>query len=92
MALNVRLSAEESRMTKRLRAAGVSISTLVRDALRAEYARRIERVEEGPAVAVVRRILNDLPDPPDLAARDFSIRDRRAVQRHIAERLDRARR
>jgi len=92
MAINVRLSEEESRMADRLRAAGVPISTLVRNALRAEYARRIERPEEGQALEILRRILNELPDPPDLAARNFSIRDRRAVQRHIAERLVRARR
>jgi hypothetical protein len=92
MTLNVRLTAEETRMAERLRAEGVQISGLVREAIRAEYERRIERLGEASPAAVARRILADLPDPPDLPPRTFAATDRKALRRHIAERLSRGRR
>jgi hypothetical protein len=92
MPLNVRLGNEEKRMAARLRAAGIEISTVVREAIRAEYARRIESVAPEQASVRVRRILEDLPDPPNLAPRDFSTQDRKAMREQIQRRLARGRR
>lgn len=79
-------------MAARLREEGVQISGLVREAIRAEYERRIERRGEDSPLSVVEGILADLPDPPDLPARDFKSNDRRAVRRHIQKQLSRGRR
>lgn len=79
-------------MADRLRAEGVQISSLVRDAIRTEYARRIEHSIGRRGPDVVRTILADLPDPPNLPPRDFSIQDRKAVKEHIRGRLTRGRR
>jgi hypothetical protein len=86
MTLNVRLSEEETRMAERLRKAGVQISHLVREAIRSEYVRRVER-RSGARVEAVQRILADLPDPPNLPPRGFSLTDGPAVKRHIASHL-----
>jgi hypothetical protein len=90
--INVRLGKEEARMAARLRASGVEISTLVRDAIRHEYGRRIETDAAKQAPQLVRRILTELPDPPDCAPPGFSIQDRKAVRRHIQEGLRREQR
>lgn len=92
MSLNVRLTEEEARMAARLRAEGVQISGLAREAIRAEYERRIERRGERSPVAVVRGILADPPDPEDVPPRPFATNDRRAVRGHIEEQLARGRR
>jgi len=86
MTLNVRLSEEETRMAERLRKAGVQISHLVREAIRSEYGRRVER-RASARVEVVQRILAELPDPSDLPPRGFSLTDGQAVKRHIAAQL-----
>ncbi|HTM44586.1 MAG TPA: hypothetical protein VL137_06500 [Polyangiaceae bacterium] len=78
-------------MATRLRSSGVEISTLVRDAIRGEYRRRIENDAAASGSDLVKGILMDLPDPPDLEPRGFSTQDRKAVQRHIQRRLRRRR-
>lgn len=89
--LNVRLDEADARMAAALRKAGVPMSTLVRDAIRAEYARRIASTVKGRPSAIVAEILASLPDPPDMPPREVSIADRRAVRRHIAAKLERRR-
>jgi len=86
--LNVRLNAEDERRAKALRDAGIPISTLVREAIREEYERRVAvpHRKMRPS-AVMAQILEDLPDPADRARRAVDASDRRAVRRHIATRL-----
>ncbi len=92
MSLNVRLGAEEARMAAALREAGVPISALVRDAIRAEYERRIARPSTARLPSqIMADILAALPDPADLAPRSFASNDRRAVTAHIAAKLARRR-
>jgi hypothetical protein len=91
MSLNVRLSAEEARMAAALREVGVQISSLVREAIRTEYERRVERLVAHRGSDVIREILQALPDPPGLPPRVVTTTDRRAVQRHIVARLKRRR-
>jgi hypothetical protein len=87
--LNVRLGPEEERMAAALRTAGVAISGLVRESLRAEYERRIGRTRKRKGSEVVAAIIESLPDPPGLPAREFSVTDRRAVRRHVRAKLAR---
>ena len=87
--LNVRLGPEEERMAAALRGAGVAISGIVREALRSEYERRIGRKRQLKGSEVVAAVIESLPDPPGLLARDFSAADRRAVRRHVRAKLAR---
>jgi hypothetical protein len=87
--LNVRLGPEEEKMTAALRAAGVAVSSIVREALRAEYERRIGSQRRVKGSEVVAAILESLPDPPSLPAREFSPSDRRAVRSHVRAKLAR---
>jgi len=89
--VNVRLEAEDARRVKALREAGVVISALVREAIRAEYEKRVApRAGRRRPSEVVEEILAALPDdgtiPPPVDATD-----RRAVREHIAARLRRKR-
>jgi hypothetical protein len=90
--VNVRLDADDARRAAELRRAGVRISSIVRQAIRAEHERRVGRRGGGrAAVAVLARIYADLPDTPDVRARGFDLRDRQAV-RAAVERRARTRR
>lgn len=88
--LNVRLDAGDARRAKALREAGVPISSLVREAIRAEYERRLarKRGQVRPS-RVVADILASLPDPADLPPRSFEATDREAVRRHVVRKLAR---
>lgn len=88
--LNVRLSPEDARRVAALRRAGVAISQLVRDAIRAEHGRRAGgRGRRETASDVMRRIYAEHPDPPGLTRRSYDLRDRQAVRRELARRLRR---
>jgi|HubBroStandDraft_1064217.scaffolds.fasta_scaffold514117_2 hypothetical protein len=87
--LNVRLGPEEERMAAALRRAGIAISGVVRNALRAEYERRIGGKRKVKGSEVVAAILESLPDPPGLPAQKFSLANRRAVRRHVRAKLAR---
>jgi hypothetical protein len=91
--LNVRLDAEDARKVAELRRAGVQISTLVRQAIRAEHEQRVGKRAGGrTAAALVARIYADLPDTPDVVPRGFDLRDRRRVRAAIAGRALKPRR
>jgi hypothetical protein len=88
--VNVRLDAEDARRVAALRRAGVQISSVVRQAIRTEHARRLGRRPAGrAAAAVVARIYADLPDTPDVAPRAYDLRDRRAVRAAFEKRVRR---
>lgn len=89
--INVRLDEEDARRAKALRGAGVPLSALVRDAIRAEYERRIGRARSGKPSELLAEILAALPDPVDLPARRVEATDRAAVRRHVAAKLKRKR-
>ena len=76
-------------MAAALRGAGIPISGIVREALRSEYERRIGRKRQPKGSEVVAAIIESLPDPPGLLARDFSAVDRRGVRRYVRAKLAR---
>lgn len=88
--VNVRLEAEDAQRVKALRDAGVALSTLVRDAIRSEYERRLGRGAKRKPSSVVTEILAALPDEADAAsAPRVDARDRRALRAHVQKRLRR---
>ena len=90
--LNVRLGEDDARKVARLRQAGVQISRVVREAIRAEHDRRIGRRETPRHPAeIMAEIYAAYPDPPGLPARRVDLRDRRAVRRAVLARMRRRR-
>lgn len=80
-------------MAAELRNAGFPVSSLVRQAIRAEYERRIgqPKARRRPS-HIVAEILAALPDPARSPARAFALTDRRAVRDHLASKAARRRR
>jgi hypothetical protein len=88
--LNVRLRPHDARLVAALRRAGVPISRLVRDAIRAEHERRTRAGARRQTPAqLMAQIYADHPDPPGARPRRYDLRDRRAVRREITRRLRR---
>lgn len=91
--LNVRLSAEDERRAKALKRAGVQLSNIVREAIRAEHERRLgRRSERESAREVMAKIYAAHPDPPDSPARPYAMDDRRAARQAILAKLRKGRR
>jgi len=87
--LNVRLDEDDARKVARLRQAGVQISRVVREAIRAEHDRR-RGTPRRPA-EIMAEIYAAHPDPPGLPARRVDLRDRKAVRRAVLARMRRRR-
>jgi hypothetical protein len=85
--INVRLDAERVRKARALRAQGVTLSDVVREAIDARYEKLEESARGRDARAIVKRILARFPDPPDLPVRDYDVHDRRVARGAIRERL-----
>jgi DNA-binding NarL/FixJ family response regulator len=90
--VNVRLDADRLRKAQMLRARGVTLSDVVREAIDEQYA-ALRRSGSPPDVrTIVRRIFEQYPDPPDLPPRDYDIYDRRAARVAILRKLRTVRR
>jgi hypothetical protein len=84
--LNVRLDSQDAQLVKQLRARGISISTVVRRALREEADKLA--AEPVDAKAVFAEIFQRYPTPPQLDPLDRpDTTDRRAVAEYIANKL-----
>ena len=86
--INVRLSASDASKARALRRQGVELSTVVREAIRAEYERR----QNGEARvvrnrALLEKIYADYPVPEDVPPPPVDMTDRRARSRYIAHQL-----
>lgn len=87
--VNVRLGDRDARAVARLRAKGISISEVVRRALR-EAEQRASASEQRPE-EVIAKMLERFPTPQRAPKRTVSALDRRAVQKLIRTRLRRPR-
>lgn len=86
--VNVRLSPDDARRAAALRKAGIQISDVVREAIRAEYLRSCAaKPDKRRPSIIVKEILEALPDPADMPDREVDPSDRHAVRRHIAAKL-----
>jgi hypothetical protein len=89
--VNVRLDAERLRKAQTLRARGVTLSDVVREAIDERFA-ALRQSESPPDVrTMVRRIFEQYPDPPDLPPRDYDVHDRRAARDAIRRKIRRVR-
>ncbi len=89
--VNVRLDAERLRKAQTLRDRGMALSDVLREAIDERFA-ALRRSGSPPDVrAIVTRVFEQYPDPPDLPLRDYDVHDRRAARRAIRRKLRPAR-
>jgi hypothetical protein len=89
--VNVRLDADRFRKAQTLRSRGIALSDVVREAIDERFAALERPVSPEDVRAMIRRILDEHPDPPDLPPRDYDVRDRRAASAAIVRKLRRLR-
>jgi hypothetical protein len=90
--VNVRLDADRLRKARTLRARGMALSDVVRQAIDERFA-ALRRPESPLEVrTIIRRIFEQYPDPPGLPSRDYDIYDRRAARVAILRKLRSVRR
>ena len=85
--VNVRLDEQYLRKAAKLRARGVALSDLVREAIDARYDHVIRCGNREDAGAVLARILEEWPDPPDLEARGYDVHDRQQARAAVVKKL-----
>ena len=91
--LSVRLDPEDARKAAALRKAGVRISSLVRDAIRAEFDRQRKLKRRGRIPSdIVQQIMARYPTPLGTPPRAYNVHDRREARAAILEKLRGARR
>jgi hypothetical protein len=90
--VNVRLDADRVRKAQTLRAHGVALSDVVREAIDERFA-ALRRSESALDVRmIVRRMFEQYPDPPDLPPRGYDVYDRRAARAAILRKVRTVRR
>jgi hypothetical protein len=86
--VNFRLSDEDAAKVQVLREGGVRMSDLLRQAIRTAYVTRARPLPPPKEIrAILQKIQETYPDPPNLPPRGFDLRDRKAVSAHIAARI-----
>jgi len=85
--VNVRLDAERLRKAKLLRERGVRLSDVLREAIDERFS-ALRRPESPPDVrAIMARIFDQYPDPPNLPSRRYDVHDRGAAREAISRKL-----
>ncbi len=88
--VNVRLDDERARKARELQEQGITLSELVREAIDQRYA-AVQSQGEEDLEAVIRRIHEMYPDPPDTPPRDYDVHDRKQARAAILRKLNRER-
>ena len=89
--VNVRLDPGRIRKAQMLRERGITLSDVLRQAIDERFEAQ-QRDMGARTSSVVRSILEQYPDPPDLPPRDYDVHDRRAARAAIRRSLARTRR
>jgi len=85
--LNVRLDPDRLRKARRLRAAGVVLSDLVREAIDARFEAIGRPVTARGVAATIAGILDRYPDPAGLPASSYDVHEASAARAAIRRRL-----
>jgi len=86
--LNVRLGPEEQRLAEELRAEGIPVSRVVRQAIRDEHERRLGgRASKKKPSELIESLFETFPDSARAKGHGIDTTDRRAVRTFIAKRL-----
>jgi hypothetical protein len=76
--INVHLDADRLRKALSLRKSGIALSDVVREAIDERYA-KLRQTTARDTDALMERLFDEHPDPPDLPARDYDVHDRQAA-------------
>jgi hypothetical protein len=87
--VNVRLDEERIRKARALRARGIAVSDVLREAIDHRYERVVRSPKGLDVAAIMRRIFEEYPDPPDLPPRGYDVHDRAAARRAVLRHLRR---
>ena len=90
--VNVRLDEERLRKAQTLRESGVALSDLVREAIDERFDELAGSGTARDVKAVMERIFEQYPDPPDRPPRGYDVHDRDEARRAIIGKLRRVRR
>jgi hypothetical protein len=85
--VNVRLDEKRLQKARQLRASGIPLSEVVRDAIDQRYDRLLKSSRPRDVESIMKQIYEDFPDPPDLPARGYDVHDRVAARRAILRKL-----
>ena len=85
--VNVRLDDRRLERARRLRAEGITLSDLVREAIDRQYEQLMKSSKRLGVEAIMREIYEPYPDPPSLAPRDYDVHDRREARQAILRKL-----
>lgn len=89
--VNVRLDEERLGKVRKLRDSGVAVSDVLREAIDQRY-RDLKASRSGRDVrAIMARIFEEYPDPPDVAPLPYNVHDRRQARSAILRKLRRRR-
>ena len=89
--VNVRLDEQRLKRARRLRAKGITLSDLVRDAIDREYAQLVKSSRARDVGAIMEEIYRLYPDPAELPKRDYDVHDRDQARKAILRRFRRKR-
>ena len=85
--VNVRLDERRLERARRLRANGIALSDVVREAIDRRYEQLVEPSKRRDAAAILQEIYEEHPDPPGLPPRGYNVHDRRDAKRAIVRKL-----
>lgn len=80
--INVRLDTERLRKAQALRERGVALSDVVREAIDERFL-ELRSESKQDVKAIIQRMFDQYPDPPDLPPREYDVHDRRAARKAI---------
>jgi hypothetical protein len=86
------LDADRLRKARKLRERGIALSDVVRAAIDERFLQMQSAPPDGTTAAVMRRIFDEYPDPPDLPPRGYDVHDRVAARRAVRRAVSRKRR
>jgi hypothetical protein len=90
--VNVRLDEGRLRKARALRARGIALSDVVREAIDAEFAALTAAEKPRDVLGALEGILRRHPDPPEAPPRRYDVHDAAQARAAIRERLRRGRR
>ncbi len=85
--LNVRLGPKDARIASELKARGLKISTIVREALRARHLEMKPPVNGDDVDAILADIYTEHPAPPGPSEAAIDVYDRRSFQEYVRGRV-----
>jgi len=85
--VNVRLDRQRLERARRLRAKGITLSDLVRDAIDQKYHLLVESSNNRDVEAIMNEIYREHPDPAETRPRDYDVHNRGQARTAILRKL-----